>query len=142
VIEKKTAEVIEACKILMKSYDTRILELQTFQRENAPTVHAYLFDTLYETKTSGEEVKTEEQKPLQQLVTVPLIDVFMKYKGVRYSAKFDIGKEKIIYEGKEYAPSTISIKIVGTSRNGWRDWKFIDEQGKEHLIDELRKPSK
>lgn len=46
VIEEITQEVNEACKILMKSYDTKILEIQTYQRENAPTVRAYLFDTL------------------------------------------------------------------------------------------------
>jgi predicted transport protein len=46
VIEEKTKEVMEACKILMKSYDTKILEIQTYRREKAPTVCAYLFDTL------------------------------------------------------------------------------------------------
>jgi predicted transport protein len=46
VIEEKTKEVTEACKILMKGYDTEILEIQTYRRENAPTVRAYLFDTL------------------------------------------------------------------------------------------------
>jgi predicted transport protein len=46
VIEEITPEVNEACKILMKSYDTKILEIQTYQREDAPTVRAYLFDTL------------------------------------------------------------------------------------------------
>jgi hypothetical protein len=46
VIEEKTPEVLEACKILTRSYDTRILEFQTFQREGAPNVHAHLFDSL------------------------------------------------------------------------------------------------
>lgn len=66
VIEEKTDEVIEACKILMKSFDTRILEFQTFQRENAPTVCAYLFEPLYFTEeTMGKaERKKEESKKL------------------------------------------------------------------------------
>lgn len=46
VIEEKTRDVLEACRILMRSYDTKILEFKTFQREDAPTVHAHLFETL------------------------------------------------------------------------------------------------
>jgi len=47
IIEEKTPQVLEACKILMKSYDTRILEFQTYQREGAPSVHAHLFEPLH-----------------------------------------------------------------------------------------------
>lgn len=140
VIEEKTPVVIEACKILMKSYDTRILELQTFQRENAPTVRAYLFDTLYELETlreHGKGGKIEEQVP-RQLAFSGIFDVFMKYKGKRYTAQFDTITKKIIYEGKEYAPSAASERITKNKRDGWRDWKFLDEQGREHSIDELR----
>lgn len=46
IIEEKIPLVLEACKILMKSYDTRILEFQTYRREDAPTVHAHLFEPL------------------------------------------------------------------------------------------------
>jgi hypothetical protein len=46
IIEEKTQKVLEACRILMKSWDTKILEFQTFKREDAPTVHAHLFESL------------------------------------------------------------------------------------------------
>ncbi len=48
VIEKKTPEVMQACDILMESYDTRIIEFQTFRREDNPAIHAYLYETLAE----------------------------------------------------------------------------------------------
>jgi hypothetical protein len=42
--------VLEACKILEKLGYSKILEFQTYRREDAPTVHAHLFEPLnYET---------------------------------------------------------------------------------------------
>jgi hypothetical protein len=62
-IEEKTNEVLEACKILMRSYDTKILEFQTFLRENAPTVRAYLFESLHIPEISrGESAKKERNE--------------------------------------------------------------------------------
>lgn len=47
VIEEKTGKVVEACKILMKNFETYIIEFKTFMREDAPKVHAHLFEPLY-----------------------------------------------------------------------------------------------
>lgn len=142
VIEEKTPEVVEACKILTRSYDTRILEFQTFQREDAPTVHAHLFDTLYELEPAREggktQVQTLPQKLTQPRTSSTIIDVFMKYKGEKYPAQFDTIRENIIYQGKEEKPSTAASKITNSNINGWKIWKFIDAQGKVRLIDELR----
>lgn len=55
IIEEKTEEVVEACKILMKSFETYIVELKTFVRENAENVHAHLFEPLTEAEPSKEE---------------------------------------------------------------------------------------
>jgi len=100
IIEEKTGEVLEACKILMKSCETSILEFQTFQRENAPNVRAYLFDTLYELEPAREggktQVQTLPQKLTQPRTTSTIIDVFMKYKGEKYPAQFDTIRENII----------------------------------------------
>jgi predicted transport protein len=57
IIEKKTGEVIEACKILMKDFNTHIMEFNTFIREDAPNVHAHLFEPLYVTEKVSEEGK-------------------------------------------------------------------------------------
>lgn len=46
IIEKKTDDVCEACRILMKSFDTKIIEFSSFQRDDAPTVFAHLFEPL------------------------------------------------------------------------------------------------
>jgi predicted transport protein len=64
VIEEKTDKVIEACKILTRSFDTKILEVQTYRREDAPSVYAYLFETLSLTEKSSEIEKKEEKKQL------------------------------------------------------------------------------
>jgi len=68
-------------------------------------------------------------------------NVFFNYKRNKYEAIFIISTKRILYEGELYSPSTAAHKITGTSINGWKAWKFIDEQGKEQSIDTLRKKS-
>ena len=48
VIEEKTQKVIEACKLLMRNFETYIIEFKTYTREDAPNVHSHLFEPLYE----------------------------------------------------------------------------------------------
>ena len=48
VIIDKANGVKEACSVLKQ--DVRIIEFKIFKREDAPTVHAYLFTPLYETR--------------------------------------------------------------------------------------------
>lgn len=67
VIEEKTDVVVEACKILTKSFDTRILEFQTFLRENAPTVHAHLYEPLH----LAEKQFVESRKRQKSKTTLP-----------------------------------------------------------------------
>jgi len=63
IIEEKTPAVIEACKILTASFETQILELKTFTRENAENIRAYLFEPLYVIKKAIITEKKRE-KPL------------------------------------------------------------------------------
>ena len=44
IVDKKTPEIEEACKVL--NYPLDIIEFQIFRREDAQTVHAYLFEPL------------------------------------------------------------------------------------------------
>jgi len=60
VIEEKTQEVTDACKLLMKNYETTILELKTYIRQDAPTVRAYLIESLFEEKRM---VQVHQGKP-------------------------------------------------------------------------------
>jgi hypothetical protein len=50
IIDKMTPEVEKASKSLNKLAGTRIIEFQTFSREDAPNVHAHLFEPLYVTE--------------------------------------------------------------------------------------------
>jgi len=60
VIEEKTQKVIEACKLLMRNFETYIIEFKTYTREDAQNVHAHLFEPLYGIKRI--EVKEKEEK--------------------------------------------------------------------------------
>jgi len=46
VIEEKTQKIIEACKLLMRNFETYIIEFKTYTREDAQNVHAHLFEPL------------------------------------------------------------------------------------------------
>ena len=45
LIDEKTSEVIEACKILIKGFDTHILEFQTFTKEGDLNCHVHRFES-------------------------------------------------------------------------------------------------
>jgi hypothetical protein len=62
IIDKMTPEVEKASKSLKKLADTEIIEFQTFVREDAPNVHAYLFEPLYAIEKISK--KEEERKRL------------------------------------------------------------------------------
>ena len=59
VIDQKTPEVESACKVLGI---TDIIEFKTFAKENDPKTHAYLFETLSDSRTVREKSPTWEQK--------------------------------------------------------------------------------
>jgi hypothetical protein len=141
IIEEKTPEVVEACKILTRSYETKILEFQTFNRQDAPQIHAHLFDASYELEPARENSKIEKQTPPQQINqpqnSSAVIDVSMTYKSEKHLARFDTVKKKVIFQGKEYSPSTAGSEITKKPINGRLSWKFIDSQGKVKPISEL-----
>jgi hypothetical protein len=84
-----------------------------------------------------EEVKFEEASN---------IDIYSSYRTKKATATFNPLTAKIFYKGKLYdSPSAaaIAVKIDNgaledTSENGWTFWKFIDENGNEKKINELR----
>ncbi|HVP92568.1 MAG TPA: hypothetical protein VMS94_02365 [Acidobacteriota bacterium] len=67
IIDKKTSEVEEACRVL--KCQTDIVEFNTFVRENAESVHAHLFEPLSlgiaAPPTSGRERSSGKPKPSQ-----------------------------------------------------------------------------
>lgn len=57
IVEEKTQQVEEACKHL--KYDIHIIEFKTFEREDAPSVRAHIFEPLY---TAGRVDKIEKRE--------------------------------------------------------------------------------
>lgn len=84
-----------------------------------------------------EELKFEESANL---------NVFSNYKGNRADAVFNPSTSKVFYKGNLYetpSAAAIAVKIEfgaqdGSTENGWTFWKFVDENGIEKKISELR----
>jgi len=60
IVDKKTPEIEEACRVL--KYQTDIMEFETFVREDAPNVHAHLFEPLFGIERIEMKVKEEKGK--------------------------------------------------------------------------------
>lgn len=135
IIDQKTRETEEACQTLnIKD----IIEFKTFVRENAETVHAHLFEPIIQPARIVMPPVTIIHPPKPIAPPSTESKVFFIYKSKKYEGTFNITSKKITYNGKQYTPSRLSGEITQTSRNGWRDWKYIDEQGNERSINELR----
>lgn len=74
------------------------------------------------------------------------VEIFSSYRNTKATATFNPTTTKIFYKGKLYdSPSAaaIAVKIDNgasedTTENGWTFWKYIDENGSENKINELR----
>jgi len=62
IIDEITPEVDKASKSLKKLANTEIIEFKTFLREDAPNVHAHLFEPFYIIEKISEKVGKEEGK--------------------------------------------------------------------------------
>jgi hypothetical protein len=85
-----------------------------------------------------EEIKFEEAAN---------INVFCSYKSKRAEATFNPATTKIFYKGNLFdSPSAAAIAVKidngaadNVTENGWTFWKYIDDNGIEKKITELRK---
>ena len=72
------------------------------------------------------------------------VDIFVRFKGVRYEASLDMaringGRGRCVYYDNEWlTPSQSAHHITGTQVNGWRFWKYIDRDGRNSGIHEIR----
>lgn len=92
----------------------------------------------------------QEKQILEQYYQAPTvkgnIKIFAKYYNKRMEATLDIESQKVLFLGESHsvtsaadkAKSTISGK-TNTSTNGWIFWKYINDEGQEKCIDELRR---
>lgn len=85
-----------------------------------------------------EEVKYEEAVN---------INVYSSYKGNKAEATFNPATTKVFYKGKLFdSPSAAAIAVKidngandNVTENSWTFWKYIDENGIEKKINDLRK---
>ncbi|MEJ7823744.1 MAG: hypothetical protein WKF85_15585, partial [Chitinophagaceae bacterium] len=85
-----------------------------------------------------EEIKFEEAAN---------INIFCSYKSKKAEATFNPSTTKIFYKGNLYeSPSAAAIAVKvdngapeNATENGWTFWKYIDDNGIEKKITELRK---
>ena len=85
-----------------------------------------------------EEIKFEETSN---------IEVYCSYKGKKSNATFNPSTTKVFYKGKLYDRPSAAAQAVkidngaleNVTENGWTFWKFLDENGMEKRINELRK---
>lgn len=72
VIEEKTGEVIEACRILERNYETHILELKTYKEEKNQNIHAHQPSTLQNNPEQTSEETREDAKNVHIHLLEPL----------------------------------------------------------------------
>jgi hypothetical protein len=71
--------------------------------------------------------------------------VFAKYYHNRVEATFNVDTQKILYKGKTFSVSGAANEakqdVTGkndAATNGWKFWKFIDDNGGDQFIEKLR----
>lgn len=74
------------------------------------------------------------------------IKIFASYRRKKLEATLDIESQKVLMLGESHSVSSAADKAKytlsgknNTSTNGWRFWKYIDDDGEEKFIDNLRK---
>jgi hypothetical protein len=156
IINEKTPELEETLSAINHP-QKKVVEFQTFRRVSAESVHAHLFEPLYEVFTKelvNAENKTvvrtatklyEHRITINNLLEKGLVSsfqkIFVEYKNNKYEAEIQPnGKLKLLHNGKEYdSPSLAATAITSTSVNGWVFWQVIDKKGSVSVIDDLRK---
>jgi len=155
IIEKRTEQLDEATGALAHS-QIKVVEFQTFTREGIGlSAHAHLFEPLYSKVAS---LSTSPQPPqpfqlsqqskrvgLQDLINAGLLNpgqkLFKVYKNIRYEALITPeGKIKLLHDHTEWdSLSGASDHITRTSTDGWEWWRTLLKDGRECLMDDLRK---
>lgn len=97
-----------------------------------------------------ENIIDKEKDVIEQYYKAPEvkgnIKIFATYYKKKLEATLDIDSQKVLFQGESHSVSSAADKakytLTGkrnTSTNGWRFWKYKDNNGQEKYIDELRK---
>jgi hypothetical protein len=66
-------------------------------------------------------------------------EIFRTYKGKEYKAVAENGQFRLNADGKEYPTlNQLSRATSGNIENAWRNWYYTGQDGKRHLIENLR----
>jgi len=132
--EKRSSDIERICKKLR--FATKIIEFKTFTRENAPTIHAHLFEPLF-------EALSIRKKPGESETTIKEGDV-VKLKGVRppklseWSWSKVWGQERRVKEVKK--DWGLLIRDDGT-RGFWFPLKCLERVEVTSSEKEIQKPA-
>ncbi|GIK37997.1 MAG: hypothetical protein BroJett011_18300 [Chloroflexota bacterium] len=95
-------------------------------------------------RSPGPMSKATEVKPSTTSITTQstaeTIDrpIFAVYKRRRFEATF-LPDHRVIYNGQGFAsPSGAAQAITQTHVNGWKFWRYVNEQGRERFISDLQ----
>ncbi|GAB6103207.1 hypothetical protein JCM16138_24300 [Thermococcus atlanticus] len=151
IIDEITEAVREAVGVL--SYPAYLIEFKTFVRKGSKELddHIHLFETL---SPAFKQENTSVEKPFQnrvhknELVDLmregmirPGFRIYREYKGILYTAEIlEDGRVRLFNDGTVHTSlSKAASHITKGAVNGWRWWKYKDENGTEHVIDDLRR---
>lgn len=151
IIDEITEAVREAVGVL--SYPAYLIEFKTFVRKGSKELddRIHLFETL---SPAFKQENTSVEKPSQnrvhknELVDLmregmirPGFRIYREYKGTLYTAEIlEDGRVRLFNDGTVHTSlSKAASHITKGAINGWRWWKYKDENGTEHVIDDLRR---
>ena len=139
-IEKSLENHLITKELLNGEYDK---EFNFFLELRANSIFELVKNRIIEPK---EKIKEEFYEEIKFEETAN-VEVLCSYKGKKSNATFNPSTTKIFYKGKLYDSPSAAAQAVkidngapeNVTENGWTFWKFVDENGIEKKINELRK---
>ncbi len=148
-IDERNNELDEVCESL--PFSSKVIQFKTYSQEGVGIGdHIHKFESLVPVEGAPPTKKIEEVKKPIQVEIIDLINArYIRPSFVMYRThKRETFKAEILSDGRIKilkdnlivdSLSTAASHLTGTPTNGWIWWKYQDENGREHLIDELRK---
>jgi hypothetical protein len=156
IINELTKKINEAVNLLSNAlkFNVRAIEFKTFRRENSHSLndHIHVFEIITQRSGLPEDHKTKPKsshilkgkkiilKMIEEGYLYPGFKIHGEYRGELYEAEIlEDGRIRIINDGSIHTSlSKAAFHITKKGTNGWYWWKYKDEEGREHEIDELR----
>ena len=115
-----------------------LLRLAGKNPDESQALLAWTDELLAKVPTNGTGRRARAQRTTARQATMFPLPVFIETSDVQARGTlFADGRLQV--NGKTYkSPSGAAVAALGYSENGWRAWKFIDEDGSIQSIDVLR----